>query len=273
MKRTHKIGLYLLCLLAWALVHSQVGIGTLQPEGMLDMQKNNFNGFVFPKAALTSTSIASPVINPKGGSLIAGTAIYNTNTVNDVTPGIYLWNGSKWIPQYRREDHQVFEQTPLDQRIALGSKDYNKPTSDWVYVSGLEMGHTFTPNYTGTYKIRVNQQFGAGKVLDTVAPNKTVMATEEGLFRFKFNGTNYLTYSHSYSMYTANVTGGKYYEAFPHDTQLTLYLYLTAGTAYSFSLEFDMFIGGSEFDNPETGDGRGHVGIDKPCTIEFTLLE
>jgi hypothetical protein len=122
------------------------------------------------------------------------------------------------------------------------------------------------------YKVRVNQQLGSGKVKAAVAPNKIQMATEEGLFRFNFDGTNYLTYSHSYSMYNADINGGTYYEQFPHDTQVTLYLNLTAGVAYSFTLEFDQVVG-DDFDDPETGPGRAYIGVDKPCTVEFTFLE
>ncbi len=272
MTRTLKIGIYLICLLAWALMHSQVGIGTTQPQGMLDLQNSNFQGVVFPKAALTSTASPLPIINPNGGPLVAGTAVYNTSTINDITPGIYLWDGNRWIPQYRRQDHLVVEQTTLQQRIALGSSEYNGPTSNWVMINGLEAGHSFTPQYTGTYKIRVNQQFAAGKIKLPSASSKISMATEEGLFRFTFNGTKYLTYSHSYSMYTSNILSGIYFEQFPHDTQLTLYLNLTAGTAYQFSLEFDLVVA-NDFPNTETGDGRAYVGVDKPCTVEFTLLE
>lgn len=272
MTQTLKIGIYLICLLGWALMYSQVGIGTTKPQGMLDLQNSNFQGVVFPKASLTSTTSSAPIVNPNGGALVAGTAVFNTSTVNDVTPGIYLWDGTRWIPQYRREDHKVVSQTTLLQRIALGSTANNTSASDWVYVNGLGTGNTFTPQYTGTYKIRVNQQFAAGKVKPPTAPSLISMATEEGYFRFTFNGTKYLTYSHSYSMYTGNINSGVYYEQFPHDTQLTLYLYLTAGTAYSFSLEFDLFVA-NDFLDTETGVGRAYVGIDKPCTVEFTLLE
>ena len=273
MERIYKIGIYLAFLLAWCWVSAQVGVGTVTPQGMLDVQNNNSLGLVFPKAALTSTSTAAPVVNPNGGNLVAGTAIFNTNTANDVSPGIYVWEGTRWIPQYMREDHEIYEQTPLQQRITLGSKVYNGAGSNWVYINNFAPGdNSFTPIYTGLYKVKVNQQFGAGKIKLPVSPNKIMMATQEGLFRFNFNGTNYLTYSHSYSMYNAATNGGTYYEQFPHDTQLTLYLSLTAGVSYSFTLEFDMVVG-DEFDDPEAGPGMGYVGVDKPCTVEFTFLE
>lgn len=276
MKRIYKIGIYLAILLCWCLATSQVGISTVTPKGMLDVQNNDSFGLVFPKAALTSTALAAPVTNPNGGNLVAGTAVFNTNTANDVSPGIYVWEGTRWIPQYMREDYEVYEQTPLQQRISLGSEVYNGSGSDWVYINNFAPGdNTFTPIYTGLYKVKVNHQLGAGKILAPTPPNKIMMATQEGLFRFNFNGTNYLTYSHSYSMCNAELnsgSGGTYFEQFPHDSQLTLYLNLTAGVPYPFTLEFDMVVG-NDFDDPETGPGRAYVGVDKPCTVEFTFLE
>ncbi|MDC7999668.1 hypothetical protein POV26_01320 [Aequorivita todarodis] len=273
MERIYKIGIYLALLFSWAFINAQVGVGTVAPKGMLDLQNNNAAGLVFPKAALTATSFAAPVINPNGGPLVAGTAIFNTNTANDVSPGIYVWDGTRWIPQYMREDYEIYKQTPLQQRVTLGSKAYNDPASNWVYINNFAPGdNSFTPIYTGMYKVKVNQQLGAGKVKPAVSPNKIQMATQEGLFRFKFNGTNYLTYSHSYSMHNAAINGGTFFEQFPHDTQLTLYLNLTAGVSYPFTLEFDMVVG-DDFDDPETGPGRGYIGVDKPCTVEFTFLE
>ncbi len=273
MERIYKIGIYLAFLFTWCWASAQVGIGTVTPQGMLDLQNSNSSGLVFPKAELIGTAFATPVINPNGGTLVAGTAIFNTNTINDVSPGIYVWDGTRWIPQYMREDYKVYEQTPLLQRITLGSKVYNGTASNWVYINNFSPGdNSFTPIYSGMYKVKVNQQFGAGKVKTAVAPNKIMMATQEGLFRFNFNGTNYLTYSHSYSMYNAAINGGTYTEQFPHDTQVTLYLNLTAGVSYPFTLEFDMVVG-EEFDDPNAGPGRGYVGVDKPCTVEFTFLE
>lgn len=272
MKRKYRIIIYFAFLSVYTLANAQVGVGTVNPKGMLDLQNNNLMGFVFPRVALTSTNTAAPVINPAGGVLVAGTAVFNTNTANDVSPGIYVWEGTRWIPQFMREDYKIYKQETLKQRITMGSIEYNTANSNWVYINELGPGNSFTPIYTGTYKVKVNQQMGAGKIKPAVAPNKITMATEEGLFRFNFNGTNYLTYSHSYSMYNADINGGTYTEQFPHDTQLTLYLNLVGGVPYPFTLEYDQVVG-DDFDDPETGDGRAYIGVNKPCTVEFTFLE
>ncbi len=77
-----------------------VGVGTNTPGGILDLTSTT-NGFVPPRVSLTSTTASAPVVNPQGGSLIAGTTVYNTATAgtapNDVAPGLYYWNGSRWV--------------------------------------------------------------------------------------------------------------------------------------------------------------------------------
>lgn len=82
---------------------AQVGIGTTTPAGALDLNPTvatNY-GFVAPRVALTSTIIEAPVVNPQTGAIPAGTVVYNTATAgvapNNVGPGLYYWNGTKWI--------------------------------------------------------------------------------------------------------------------------------------------------------------------------------
>ncbi len=82
---------------------AQVGIGTTTPAGALDLNPTvatNY-GFVAPRIALTSTILQAPVVNPQTGVIPAGTVVYNTATAgvapNNVGPGLYYWNGAKWI--------------------------------------------------------------------------------------------------------------------------------------------------------------------------------
>ncbi|MBI2966927.1 MAG: tail fiber domain-containing protein [Bacteroidetes bacterium] len=49
-------------------------------------------GVLVPRIALTQTSSASPVTSPATSLLI-----YNIASVNDVNPGYYYWDGSKWV--------------------------------------------------------------------------------------------------------------------------------------------------------------------------------
>ncbi|WP_339832719.1 hypothetical protein [uncultured Altibacter sp.] len=257
-------------------VLAQVGIGTSTPQGMLDLQNNNATGFVFPKVALTSTASMAPVVNPNGGAIVAGTIVFNTATTttgaNDVSPGIYAWSGTQWNPQFLRQDSALFEQSTLDFRTVTGSTAYNNASSDWAEVPGLGADNYFIPKYTGTYRIKVNTNFAAGKINLPVSGN-IEMATMEGLFRFTFNGTPNVVYTHSYGLYNGGIGGGTYYEQLKHDTNTILYVNLTAGQSYYFSLEIDIFVADHFENSGNSGDGRGHVGVGLPCTVEFTFID
>jgi Pectate lyase superfamily protein/Right handed beta helix region len=75
-------------------IFSQVGIGTVTPQGALDIISTN-DGLLIPRIALTATNIAT-VLTPTVSEMV-----YNTTTSaagpNEVVPGFYFWNGSLWI--------------------------------------------------------------------------------------------------------------------------------------------------------------------------------
>jgi hypothetical protein len=79
---------------------NSIGVGTAAPNGIFDMTSTTM-GMILPRVALTSTLVEAPVVNPQGGGLVAGTCVYNTNTAgtapNNVAPGLYFWDGSKWV--------------------------------------------------------------------------------------------------------------------------------------------------------------------------------
>ena len=84
-------------LLAWeSSSFAQVGIGTSTPasSSALDVTSSN-KGFLPPRISLTSVTDNSTINSPSTGLLI-----YNTATAgsapNNVVPGYYFWNGSKW---------------------------------------------------------------------------------------------------------------------------------------------------------------------------------
>src|SRR5687768_15130554 len=74
-------------------VYSQVGIGTTTPNAALDIVSNN-SGVLVPRVELTSTTIVVPVTNGTASELV-----YNTATVNNVTPGFYYLNSTAtaWV--------------------------------------------------------------------------------------------------------------------------------------------------------------------------------
>ncbi len=60
-------------------------------SSMLDVSATN-KGVLIPRLALTQTTLSNPITSPATSLLV-----YNTASINDVTPGYYYWNGSIWI--------------------------------------------------------------------------------------------------------------------------------------------------------------------------------
>ncbi|MCW1148821.1 hypothetical protein OJ995_11385, partial [Flavobacterium sp. TH16-21] len=74
-------------------VYSQVGIGTPMPNAstMLDVVSAN-KGIRIPQVPLTSTTDVTTITNGNINSLL----VFNTSTVNDITPGYYYWYIDRW---------------------------------------------------------------------------------------------------------------------------------------------------------------------------------
>lgn len=257
----------LIAMSSLAQVSISTGIPTSTPQGLVDMQ-NSTAGIVYPRFALTSTVVEAPVQNPDGsGSLVAGTVVYNTakttTGTNDVYPGLYAWDGNKWETQYIREDSEIDQQNGLEQRV--------RNTGGYVDISGLGAGSSFTPKYSGTYRIKANVNFGAGRIVPEPG-YATAMATEEGYFRITLGPEQYEIYTHAYSIHNNDIDGGTYFEKFRHDSSLIVYVDLVAGVPFSYRFEIDMFVSSNFVDGGNSGTGMAYVGIGLPCNIEFTYV-
>jgi hypothetical protein len=86
-----------------------VGIGTITPNGSALLHMGaalsggagaDTKGMLTPRVTLSATNSTSPVL-PAPGATENGLIVYNTATAgsspNNVTPGFYYWNGTKWI--------------------------------------------------------------------------------------------------------------------------------------------------------------------------------
>jgi len=271
---------------------AQVGIGTVNPKGILDLQTTT-QGIVFPRVALTASNLESPVINPNGGGLVNGTMVYNTNQtssgINDVYLGIYAWESTAWAPQFLLEHYQKFEQTGGCFRTTI-RESYSDPNpADDDNLSGLT-NQVFTPTYSGTYKIEVKTNFSGGAIADFTALDEISLATSEGAFFFKLSGAGVdinpdpgsaqydysegWLYTHSFSTYNSIESPALEDNTSPHVASLVFYEQLTANTNYTFTLSNCIITGDTYFENNgDTGDGRGHIGHDIPCSVEFTFLK
>lgn len=93
-------------------VKAQQGFGTNSPapSSVIDMVSST-KGALLPRVALTSTTIAAPVISP-----VTALTVFNTNTAGDVTPGYYYWNqdpipaNSRWVRLSSANDEPWYNQ-------------------------------------------------------------------------------------------------------------------------------------------------------------------
>lgn len=74
---------------------AQIKIGnnprTINANAVLEMESNN-KGLLLPRLALSSTTAAAPL-----SAFVQGMLVFNTATQNDVTPGVYFCDGTKWV--------------------------------------------------------------------------------------------------------------------------------------------------------------------------------
>ncbi|WP_052671378.1 hypothetical protein [Aequorivita vladivostokensis] len=245
--------------LAHSLSYAQVGINTTTPHGILDVHGNN-QGLVLPRIALTSKTVAAPVLNPQGGSIVPGTVIYNTATTtgtNAVFPGIYVWTGTEWQNKFTKKQTQIYKQT-----------NFFQPASNGGVQNVPGMSQTFTPKYSGPYKMEVSVNFGGGYVAD--ASPQMDIAAQMGDFVFTISGTPPITIP---AKTNCTLMGTRYY-AIWQQTFIIEYINLNANTPYPFNLTFDM-APAPGFDNSgNSGNGLGYIGIPDhvPCSVEFTYI-
>ncbi|NTW33453.1 MAG: hypothetical protein HGB12_12665 [Bacteroidetes bacterium] len=78
--------------------HAQQGIAinntgnSPDSSAILDVSSAN-HGLLIPRIALTQTTSKAPITS----GVATGLLVYNTSTVNNVSPGFYYWDGSKWV--------------------------------------------------------------------------------------------------------------------------------------------------------------------------------
>jgi len=70
-----------------------MGLGTTTPNANAAMDiTSGTQGLLLPRLALSSTTSPAPL-----GANVAGMMVFNTATVNDVAPGLYVNNGTRWV--------------------------------------------------------------------------------------------------------------------------------------------------------------------------------
>ena len=90
MKKIIYITTFFLSLILSNEINAQVGIGTVSPDGALDVFSTT-DGLVIPRVDLTSLNSATPLTTP-----IVSELVYNTGA--SLSPaGFFYWDGTKWV--------------------------------------------------------------------------------------------------------------------------------------------------------------------------------
>src|SRR5690625_5504430 len=81
---------------------AQLGVGTEAPNTSSQLEVVSADrGILIPRIELESTTDQSTIRNGNVNSLM----VFNTQTVNDVSPGYYYWYVDKWYKLARSEEH------------------------------------------------------------------------------------------------------------------------------------------------------------------------
>jgi hypothetical protein len=134
-------------------IQAQVGIGTSSPSASAQLDvTSTTKGFLPPRVALTATNSASPVTSPATGLLVFNTATAGASP-NNVTPGFYYHDGSKW--------QRIISQQP-DATVSFNTANPNtgSPTftpstpnsTDYIYISSVDNSQwTYNGSTYATY--------------------------------------------------------------------------------------------------------------------------
>ncbi|ASK30750.1 hypothetical protein CEY12_11790 [Chryseobacterium sp. T16E-39] len=128
-----------------AVILGQVGINTTTPnnDAVLDINSSN-KGLLPPRVALTATSLPAPLT-----AHVEGMVVYNTTSVNGLSPGLYLNDGTKWGELSTVSETEGSVLTKIKYRGRnLDTNGYNKPT---LKVPSMNMEFRFATTSGSTY--------------------------------------------------------------------------------------------------------------------------
>jgi len=154
---------------------AQVGIGTTTPNASAKLQVDATDkGFLPPRVSLTATNDVATIPSPATGLLIYNTATAGTSP-NNVTPGFYFYDGSKWqrlISQQPDATVNFDKTTPTTSGVTFTP---NTPASqDYVYVSTVDNSQwTYNGSNYVTYTPPPSTAWYAQSSTNDAGSNKT----------------------------------------------------------------------------------------------------
>jgi hypothetical protein len=90
-----KIALVVVLATVNVIVFAQVKVSATpsvaNPDAILEIESTN-KGLLLPRLALVSTTSPAPLT-----SFVKGMVVYDTVSINDITPGMYYSDGTKWV--------------------------------------------------------------------------------------------------------------------------------------------------------------------------------
>ncbi len=200
------IGTFAVAVLSLQPAKAQTGVGInaagapAHVSSGLDVNYTD-KGILIPRIALTVTGSASPVTTPAVSLLV-----YNTTTVNDVTPGYYYWDGTQWVRlatgsgggggstincgtsansdyTVRGNGSGTWECTNVLRTSNSGVGINNAPSSSYDLRVNSNIGIGFSPS--SSYALSVD---GSGHFTDYIG----IGTTPSSSYRLKVNGVSYL---------------------------------------------------------------------------------
>ena len=185
--RYHTLLFILIGMVATAQIKIGPNLPAIKSSSLLELEDAN-KGLLLPRVALTSTTSSQPLAGH-----VLGMIVYNTVTTNDVLPGVYINNGSKW--ELKGDPVQASETVSgiiNTQAQTLGSG--KKTFSNDIIVNSNNMGKGFQNSLTNT-AIGNNFQTSSASSLNNTALGKLSQAfiktgsqnTAVGAFSLPYN--------------------------------------------------------------------------------------
>lgn len=153
-------------------LNAQVGIGTTDPQGALDITSTT-DGLLIPRVALVNLATVT-VVTPTESELV-----YNTATVNDVTPGYYYLSTATgpWV--------RIGGANEANSWLTIGNAGLNASTNFIGTTDGVDV--VFRRNNVAAGRIGLNNtSFGVG-ALANIIPTESASGRNNVAF-----GTNAL---------------------------------------------------------------------------------
>ncbi|MEY2595928.1 MAG: hypothetical protein RI965_1200 [Bacteroidota bacterium] len=129
----------------------QIKIGennkSINTDAMLEIESVN-KGLLLPRVALISTTSSLPLKIMTNGMIV-----YNTSSINDLTPGLYYSDGTKWIKANNSNSSLFFSAQNHTEIVSTdGQTIFKTPalitdqTKIFLYRNGILIAHSIINN-------------------------------------------------------------------------------------------------------------------------------